>query len=79
MKRTVPADNFCGTLAANVDNDKLSDEEFRAFVRNSIDIVIFKRRCYHFDTEKEYHAATNLQRCLKEEKCQKCNGTGYHN
>lgn len=32
----VPAANFCATLAANVDNTKLSDAEFREFVRNSL-------------------------------------------
>lgn len=35
----VPAKNFVQTLAANVDNVKLSDAEFREFVRNTIDIV----------------------------------------
>ncbi len=38
--RTVPAENFVATLAANVDNERLSDEAFRAFVRNSLPIVI---------------------------------------
>lgn len=35
----VPPENFCGTLAANVDNEKLSDAEFRQFVRNSLAVV----------------------------------------
>ena len=35
----VPPANFCGTLAANVDNEKLSDAEFRQFVRNSLAVV----------------------------------------
>lgn len=35
-KRLVPAANFCSTLEANLDNDKLSDAEFRQFVRNSL-------------------------------------------
>ncbi len=35
----VPAVNFIGTLMANVDNDKLSDEDFRQFVRNTLTIV----------------------------------------
>ncbi len=38
-KRTVPASNFVRTLAANVDNEKLSDKDFRQFVRNSLPIV----------------------------------------
>jgi len=31
--------SFCQTLAANVDNDRLSDAEFREFVRNSLAVV----------------------------------------
>lgn len=40
-ERTVPAAHFCGTLAVNVDNEKLSDADFREFVRNTLPIVIF--------------------------------------
>lgn len=36
-------------------------------------------RCYHFNSVQEYKDATCLQRILKEEKCNKCNGTGYLN
>jgi hypothetical protein len=39
----VPAENFCGTLSANVDNEKLSDADFRQIVRNTLPIVIFNR------------------------------------
>ena len=39
----VPADNFVRTLAANVDNPKLKDENFREFVRNTLPIVEYKR------------------------------------
>lgn len=35
----VPADNFVETVRANVDNEKLTDEEFRAFIRNTLPIV----------------------------------------
>jgi len=35
----VPAANFVGTLAVNVDNEKLSDAAFREFVRNTLPIV----------------------------------------
>ena len=42
-RRIVPAENFCGTLQVNTDNDKLSDREFRDFVRRSLPIVIFDR------------------------------------
>lgn len=43
-EQTVPAANFCATIAANVDNEKLSDAEFREFVRNTLPIVDFPRR-----------------------------------
>ena len=35
------ADMFLPTLAANVDNDKLSDADFRIFVRNSLRGLVF--------------------------------------
>ena len=35
----LPAKNFMKTVAANVDNDKLTDEEFREFIRNTLPIV----------------------------------------
>lgn len=41
-ERKVDAKNFCATLAANVDNEKLSDEAFREFVRNTISIVDYE-------------------------------------
>ena len=40
----VPAENFVATIAANIDNDKLSDAEFRQFIRNSIKIVNYTKR-----------------------------------
>ena len=39
MKTKVPAINFISTIIANVDNDKLSDAEFRQFIRNTLPIV----------------------------------------
>lgn len=36
---TIPAKNFVGTMLANLDNDKLSDSEFRDFIRNTMPIV----------------------------------------
>ncbi len=36
---TIPAANFIDNIVANVDNDKLSDEEFREFIRNTLPIV----------------------------------------
>lgn len=38
-KQTVPAANFVSTMSANVSNDKMSDKEFREFVRNTLPIV----------------------------------------
>lgn len=35
----ISAINFIGTMLANLDNDKLSDTDFRQFIRNTISIV----------------------------------------
>lgn len=42
--RPVPADSFMATIAANVDNAKLSDKEFREFIRNTLPIVNYPPR-----------------------------------
>lgn len=42
-KRTVPAENFMATIAANVDNKRITDEQFRDFIRNSLPIVEYMR------------------------------------
>ena len=39
----VPADNFCATLHVNVDNAKLTDAQFREFVRNTLPIVDYAK------------------------------------
>ena len=39
--RVVPSENFCATLNANVDNDNMTDADFRAFVKNTLPIVQF--------------------------------------
>jgi hypothetical protein len=39
----VPADNFCATIHANIDNEGLTDAQFREFVRNTLPIVEYKR------------------------------------
>lgn len=39
--RRSPAEMFLRTLAANLDNDKLSDTDFRQFVRNSLPGIVF--------------------------------------
>ena len=38
-KRTVPAENFMATIAANVDNSNITDEQFREFIRNTLPII----------------------------------------
>lgn len=40
--RNTSAKGFCSMLEGNVDNDKLSDVDFRRFVRNTLPIVDFK-------------------------------------
>jgi hypothetical protein len=40
---TVPAGHFMATIAANVDNAKLSDADFREFIRNTLPIVDYPR------------------------------------
>ena len=35
----IPAVNFIGTMLANLDNKKLSDANFRKFIRNTMSIV----------------------------------------
>lgn len=39
MEHTVPAVNFIGTMLANLDNEKMSDADFRQFIRNTMPIV----------------------------------------
>ena len=43
-KRTVPANSFVMTIANNVDNKKLSDVEFRTFIRNTLPVVKYTKR-----------------------------------
>ena len=40
-KRIIPADNFAATVNANVDNDRLTDAEFREFIRTSLPFIIY--------------------------------------
>lgn len=42
-ERTVSAESFCGTLLANVRNEKITDEGFRNFCVNTLPIVEFPR------------------------------------
>lgn len=49
-KFKIPAVNFIGTMMANVDNDKLSDADFRQMFRNTIPEV----------EKPEHHTIANL-------------------
>ena len=40
-KNKISAENFLGTVNANIDNNKLSDKDFRQFIRNTLPIVKF--------------------------------------
>jgi len=42
---TVPASNFVGTMAINVDNEGISDAEFRAMFRRTLPIVQYDSKC----------------------------------
>lgn len=42
-ERCIPAEHFLTTLAANVENTRLTDKELRTFIRNTLPIVIFPR------------------------------------
>ena len=36
---TIPASSFVNTIKVNVDNEKMSDAQFREFIRNTLPIV----------------------------------------
>jgi hypothetical protein len=38
-RRKISAKNFMQTIAANIDNDKLTDADLREFIRNTLPIV----------------------------------------
>ncbi len=42
LGKNVPASNFVATVAVNVDNQKLSDAEFRQFIRQTLEIVDYE-------------------------------------
>lgn len=41
LERVVPPENFLRTVATNVDNEAMTDADFRQFIRNSLPIVKF--------------------------------------
>lgn len=47
--RTVPAESFCQTLQANVDNERMDAETFREFVRNTLPIVQYEELLSELD------------------------------
>ena len=51
-ERTVPASSFVATIAANVDNDELSDDDFRQIVRDVLPVVIYDG-CEEEQSEEE--------------------------
>ncbi len=60
----VPAENFCATLNANVDNGKVSDREFRAFVRRTLPIIQFEPRRPPCERERRLSGAKCPCTCL---------------
>lgn len=43
VKPEVPAEHFAWMLHDNVDNQHMTDTQFREFVRNSLPVVIYPR------------------------------------
>lgn len=41
--RSVDAENFCQTVNANVGNKKMTDKQFREFIRKTLPVVRFER------------------------------------
>lgn len=54
--RKSPAEMFLQTLAANLDNEKLTDADFRQFVRNSLPDVLPKSAPASHISRKHPHA-----------------------
>lgn len=50
-ENTVPAEHFCRFLQVNVDNDLLSDYQFRGMVRRTLPIVIFEKKGIFVDSK----------------------------
>lgn len=59
--RKVPADHFAGFVAANVDNMKLTDSEFRQVIRNTISIVEYAKK----RTDRCIHGVSELNTCTR--------------
>jgi hypothetical protein len=57
-KPTVPAENFMATLAANIDNTRLSADDFREFVRNSLPAVVYPRDTLPGNGRRPEHTPT---------------------
>ena len=62
MDRKVPADYFARFVAANVDNAKLTDGEFRQTIRNTLPIVKYESRTR---TDRCVHGVSELNTCAK--------------
>jgi hypothetical protein len=67
MPDKIRATNFCGTLAANVDNEKMSDVEFRAFVRSTLGIVDLTERTYNEGVQDCRDSLPQLQAAIEKQ------------
>jgi hypothetical protein len=72
MKRTLPASNFVGTLAANVDNPNMSDSEFRALFSNTLPIVDYHPGRYMLYEDKDIGKGPR-----KTKQCEYCLGDSF--
>ena len=53
-KGTVPADNFLSTVAENVDNEKLTDSDFREFIRSSLAATKLNQPVKKFEAKVQF-------------------------
>ena len=56
MSRSIDPINFVGTLSANVNNENLTDEQFRLMVRKTLPIVV-----QPIQDKKQYWDRTELE------------------
>ena len=56
MSKNIPAENFVATLAVNVDNERISDAEFRQLVRNTLGIVEHCSACAKLVLDNYHHS-----------------------
>lgn len=64
-ERTIPAEHFAATMDVNVNNNNLSDSEFRSMVRKTLPAVIYHRPITQeriLEARKAYFAGSRTQR-----------------